>query len=74
MHEIGKDPKGLIGKTTQGKAVRIWAISHNLCGELMTEVKGLRERERERERESKLDCTKHNEEHEGRMKWMLLAD
>ena len=49
MHEIGKDPKGLIGKTTQGKAVRIWAISHNLCGELMTEVKGLRERERERE-------------------------
>ena len=59
MHEIGKDPKGLIGKTTQGKAVRIWAISHNLCGELMAEVKGLREREGE----SKLDCTKHNEEH-----------
>lgn len=37
--KIGKDSKGLIVKTTQEKAVRIWALSQNLCGELMAENK-----------------------------------
>ena len=58
--KIGKGPKGLIGKTTQEKAVRIWALRHHLCGELMPELEKLRE--------SKVDCTKHKKEYEGRMK------
>ena len=60
--KIGKEPKGVIGETTQEKAVKIWALSHHLCGELMAELEGLRETE------SKVDCAKHKEEYEGKMK------
>lgn len=43
--KIEKDPKGLISQTTQEKAVKILALSHHLCGEVIAELEGLRERE-----------------------------
>lgn len=41
--KIEKDPKGLISQTTQEKAVKILALSHHLCGEVIVELEGLRE-------------------------------
>ena len=41
--KIEKDPKGLISQTTQEKAVKILALSHHLCGEVIAELEGLRE-------------------------------
>ena len=60
--KIGKGPSGLIGVTTKGRAVKIWASSHHLCGELATELQDLRNKSSETKE------VRHKEEYEGRMK------
>ena len=55
-------PSGMINVTTNHKSVSIWANSHHLCGELLTEL----DNQRINHRTS--NDTKHKEEGEGRIK------
>ena len=59
--KIGKGPSGLIGVTTNEKALKVWAKGHHLCGEVLSELESVRERN-----ENIRD--KHKEEYAGRMK------
>ena len=59
--KIGKGPSGMIGVTTNERAVKIWANSHHLCTEVATELEELRT---EKELKQKI----HKEEYAGRMK------
>ena len=51
----------MIGVTTNDRSVSIWAKSHNLCGELLTE------QENQRSSDSKSKNIKHKEEGQGRI-------
>ena len=55
-------PSGMIGVTTNDRSVSIWANSHHLCGELLTE------RDDQRINHCASSDTKHKEEGEGRIK------
>ena len=55
-------PSGMIGVTTNDRSVSIWANSHHLCGELLTELDDQRINHRAS------SDTKHKEEGEGRIK------
>ena len=37
--KVGKGPFGLIGKTTNERAIKVWANSHHHCNSLVTELK-----------------------------------
>ena len=51
----------MIGVTTNDRSVSIWANSHHLCGELLTEL------ENQRSSDSKSNDIKHKEEGQGRI-------
>ena len=53
---IDLGPAGMIGVTTNDRSVSIWANSHHLCGELLTEL------ENQRSSDSKSNDIKHKEE------------
>ena len=36
--KIGKGPAGLTGQTTNPRLVKIWANSHQLCSEILTQL------------------------------------
>ena len=57
----GKGPSGLIRVTTQERAVKIWANSHHLCGEVAKELENLRTKTEEKEKV-------HKEETEARIR------
>ena len=59
--KIGKGPSGLIGVTTNTRSATIWANGHHLCGEVLTDLKGLRDGNQNK-------GAAHKEEGKGRMK------
>ena len=59
--KIGKGPAGLIGQTTNFRSLTIWASSHHLWSEVLTELESLRKKD-------KKDENKHKEGEKGRIK------
>ena len=58
--KIGKGPSGIVGITTNDRSVSIWANSHHLCSELLTELSDLGNKQQ-------TSHDKHKEEGAGRI-------
>ena len=58
--KLGKGPTGVIGITTNEKALKVWANGHHLCGEVLTELSSLRG-------ETNSPVLKHKEVYPGRI-------
>ena len=58
--KIGKGPACLIRQSTNSRSVTIWANSHHLCSEILTELESLRNSD-------KKDESKHKEMEKGRI-------
>ena len=61
--KVGKGPAGLIGNTTNTRSVKIWANSHHLCSEVLTELECLRNKGDEKN----VGKERHKEEGNGRI-------
>ena len=59
--KIGKGPAGLIGQTANSRSLTIWASSHHLESEILTELESLRKKDEKAK-------NKHKEEEKGRLK------
>ena len=61
--KVGKGPAGLIGNTTNTRSVKIWANSHHLSSEVLTELECLRNKGDMK----KVGKERHKEEGNGRI-------
>ena len=58
--KIGKGPSGIIGLTTNEKALKVWAKGHHLCGAVLSELENIRDTQEQNK-------GKHKEEYQGRI-------